>query len=112
MILMTKKDAGVTVKLNVGDIVTWTSQANGSSITKKGTVVEVIPAGKQPSVDVIRTPGAARKHESYVVDVVQVSNGRARKPKRYWPLVSLLKPLVVRLGQQQTDPVVGDVHAL
>lgn len=87
------------MKLSVGDIVTWTSQANGSTIEKRGEVVIVLPAGKQRrhymnqpagSWDLSPMNGAqqTRNHESYLV-LVRPAKGNA-KPKLYWPMVKAL----------------------
>jgi len=84
----------------IGDVVEWTSQSSGSSLTKRGIVTEVIVPGTRP--DRIRFPGLyrstaligmPRNHESYVVLV-------GSKP--YWPRVSQLKQCGV-----QDDPAYG-----
>lgn len=67
-----------TFKLN--EKVQWTSQSQGSSLTKRGEIVEVVPKGVQPQTPLIN-PGMHRNHESYVVQV-----GR----KFYWPRVKQL----------------------
>jgi len=72
-------------KFVVGDEVEWTSQAAGITRTKRGTVIEVVPAGQFPS----RKPGRndlaclSRDHDSYVVSV----KGRGT----YWPRASQLR---------------------
>lgn len=71
-------------KFKVGDEVTWTSQAAGSSKTKTGIIVALIPPrGIIPKA--VRPPGAGwpRNHESYVVQV---------GTQFYWPRVSHLLP--------------------
>lgn len=73
----------------VGDEVTWISQAGSYTKSKLGVVAEVVEKGRTP--DRIRFPafyktggiGSSRKHKSYVV---LVNN------KPYWPLVAKLKP--------------------
>lgn len=85
-------------RFQVGDTVTWTSQAWGSTKKKTGTVVIVVPAGVPPHMLVmnfaiahgLREPdfGLQRDHESYVVSV---PGGPKAKPKLYWPRVSALK---------------------
>jgi hypothetical protein len=95
---------------NVGDRVTWTSQAGGVTTTKTGTVVEVVPAGQAPRTKV-KSPGQPRGHESYVVSLeFYDKGGLARKKKgMYWPLVFKLKlcqtPAVASPPQPQpTEP--------
>jgi hypothetical protein len=75
-------------KFKLGYQVTWTSQAQGTSKTKCGTIVAVVPAGSDPAAYVPGTfsldpTGVARDHESYLVHVP----GRNRL---YWPVVSRL----------------------
>jgi hypothetical protein len=72
----------------VGDRVQWTSQAQGCTKTKLGTVVAVIPKGDRPTG--IKGCGWHRDHESYVIEV-QPKTGSRAKPKAYWPVVSALK---------------------
>lgn len=93
----------MTKQFKVGDAVQWTSSAQGSTTSKTGVVVAVIPGGKK-SADAVRTQvrqrekthtsafgyGNNRDHESYLVAVPQGTTGRA-KPKLYWPVVSKLK---------------------
>lgn len=72
----------------VGDLVEWTSQANGGRTKKEGVVVEVVQAGALPDRTLFRQLytssgiGMARTHVSYVVNV-----GR----KIYWPRVTHLQ---------------------
>lgn len=74
-----------SVTFAVGQQVQWTSQSRGSSTTKSGVVVAVVPPGKRPSrsafPDLYRGAacGLGRKHESYVVRVGH---------QHYWPRVS------------------------
>jgi hypothetical protein len=77
-------------EFKVGDMVRWTSQAQGSERTKIGVVAEVVPIDARP--DPIRFAalyrnsgcGHGRKHVSYVVEV-----GGKKKP--YWPVVTRLR---------------------
>lgn len=72
-------------KFAVGTEVEWRSQAQGSCKTKRGTIIEVIPASKRPDTQIyphLLGAGWGRKHESYVVLV-----GR----RHYWPVVSKLQ---------------------
>ena len=93
-------------KFKIGSGVTWTSQAGGSTKTKVGTVVAVIPGGPKSAHSAISAinrlakggihrsafgGGWDRPHESYVVEVPQGTSGRA-KPVLYWPVASALKP--------------------
>jgi hypothetical protein len=77
-----------------GDRVKWTSQAQGSTKTKVGTIVQVVsPKGrlhKEHRDFGLVGHGLPRPMESYVVHV----NGKteASKGKRFWPHVSALKP--------------------
>ena len=79
---------GLAMTFRVGDDVSWTSQAQGFTRRKVGTVAEVVPAGQRP--DRARFArlykgagvGFARDNESYVVMV-----GNAP----YWPRVAHLK---------------------
>lgn len=69
----------------LGQQVQWTSQSRGSSTTKCGEVVAVVPPGKRPSrsafPDLYRGAacGLGRNHETYVVRVGH---------RHYWPRVS------------------------
>ena len=83
----------MTIKLNVGDAVTWMSQANGSATKKNGTVARVMAAGESvvgvtiPREWVFRWGGGfPRNHESYLV-LVKIGK---RKLALYWPRVSAL----------------------
>lgn len=69
-------------RLSVGDLVAWKSQAGGHWTSKKGTVIEVVPADKQSKK---ADSTAKRQHESYVVET---EDGAV-----YWPVVSQLKSL-------------------
>lgn len=86
-----------TPKFQAGDRVQWTSSAAGTTKTKVGRVIEVVPPQRKP-----RTPmdiaATWRDHESYVVEVVVARNGR---PKRtlYWPRVAALaRALLLLVG--------------
>ena len=80
----------------VGDVVTWTSQAKGRSVTKRGEVAEVVPAGSRPTRETFPALyrhsgcGLSRDHESYVVMV---------KSRPFWPRVLHLHR-AVRLREQ------------
>jgi hypothetical protein len=75
----------------VGQGVTWRSQAQGSTTTKTGVIVEVVPPNVRP--DTTGRPGlngcgSGRNHESYVIEVPQ---GLKAAAKHYWPVVSILR---------------------
>lgn len=84
----------------IGDKVEWTSSAAGTTKTKQGSVIAVLPEGGMPR-DVIRLEeqrlykvmvdarSLYRNHESYLVSV-PTKSGRGR-PRLYWPRVSALK---------------------
>lgn len=89
-----------TKKFKKGQKVYWTSQAAGSSKTKHGTIVAVVPGGTDPRRVVHELPaklknkltegsfygyGTGRDHDSYLVAV----EGKT-KTQLYWPLVSKL----------------------
>ena len=92
----------------VGDTVTWTSQSHGSTKTKVGVVIHIVPK-KMQLIDVIDKEALEyyntsairdsyyayrynyavyRNHESYLV---AVSSSEKGKPKLYWPLVNKLR---------------------
>jgi hypothetical protein len=83
--------------MKVGDRVQWTSQSLGFTTTKRGTVIAVVPAGRQASFFLpegfkcnssagygFSGYGFSRKHESYLVQV----DGKGKRA--YWPLVKHL----------------------
>jgi hypothetical protein len=72
----------------VGDIVTWTSQAHGYSKTKTGKVIEVVEPRRDPK-NRLRGAGYWRPMKSYIVQVEYGVGGRLKK--LYWPVASLLK---------------------
>lgn len=84
-------------KFQIGDTVTWTSQAGGNAKTKTGKVVAVLPANKSVA-QFYREGGivgdfyltripiiiSSRDHESYLIQV-------GKSKRLYWPLVKYLK---------------------
>lgn len=75
----------------IGDTVTWTSQAGGKSKTKKGIVLYVIPPAIVPKNHVTaggwnwkRVGVTFRDHESYLIQV-------GKSKRLYWPLVKYLE---------------------
>lgn len=72
----------------IGDKVKWTSSSCGSTKTKRGEIVEVLPPGRAPgTASANRYPGMPRDHESYLVRAV--ADGR-RGARVYWPRVAAL----------------------
>lgn len=76
-----------TMQFKQGDEVEWTSQAAGSAKTKRGVVVEVVPAGKRPQTDQFRL-NAVRNYESYVVKAN--TKGTKKANGLFWPYPSKL----------------------
>lgn len=94
-------------KFQIGDTVTWTSQAGGKSKTKKGIVLYVIPPAIVPKNHVTaggwnwkRVGVTFRDHESYLI---QVGNDK----RLYWPLVKYLEraePSPLERYKRQAEP--------
>ena len=89
----------------LGQQVEWTSQANGCTRTKRGTIVRVIGSGQPfnarefPGLQKGAPTGLPRQHESYIVHVpTKTGLGKGR---HYWPLVSQLR-LVGASSDEQT----------
>jgi hypothetical protein len=94
---------GKQPKFKVGDEVTWTSQANGGVITKKGTVVAILEPGEDATKHVIEASKAAGErygsgrdrtgggtiHQRYLVKVPREGVAGALAPYWYSPLVSV-----------------------
>jgi len=80
------------MQLRVGDTVQWTSQSAGSTLTKVGEIIEVVPAAGRPKSMSANRSGAPRDHESYVVLASAIVDGKVRPRRRYWPRVSKLYP--------------------
>lgn len=72
--------------MRVGDLVTWKSQATGTVKTKRGEIVEVVPANESPKTPMRGISALTRNHESYIV---HVGSGTGMR-NFYWPLVSRL----------------------
>lgn len=79
--------------MEIGDKVTWTSQAGSTTRTKIGEVIEVVPKNHHPQMKKSDN-GMPRNHESYVVRAYAVFKGRSgqKSYRLYWPRVSKLKP--------------------
>ena len=86
--------------MQIGDKVTWRSQAAGSTTDKTGEIVVVVPAFKCPHEAMSdklkqkklprRYDGFLRDHESYIVAVKVGKTDKAR-PALYWPRVLSLR---------------------
>jgi hypothetical protein len=80
---------------NVGDAVTWTSQANGSTRIKTGVVEAVVPPKAYPDRECFpqlyrgRGPGLWRDHVSYVVVVPGMTSKSGGTS--YWPRAAALR---------------------
>ncbi|NDY89746.1 hypothetical protein [Ideonella livida] len=78
------------MSFKVGDSVSWSSQAQGSTKQKFGEVVAVVPVrGAIPDGFQITGAGSPRDHESYIVAVKSGKTDKA-KLKLYWPRVNAL----------------------
>lgn len=81
-----------TKTFQIGDTVTWTSQAGGNAKTKTGEIVAVVPAACEPRNCINgrwnfrRIAVGFRKHESYLI---QVGDDK----RLYWPLVKYLEKI-------------------
>ena len=75
-----------------GTEVEWSSQAAGITRTKRGLVVEVVPAGEKSMLMSPYPVGLPRDHESYVIraSVVNGSERQKRRTRLYWPKVKYL----------------------
>ncbi len=88
---MSEKTSGQTVKYAVNDAVTWVS----SGVSKTGTVVAVIPAGKGPQNCGYGNLGFSaipRTEESYIVRAWRTGAKKTGAGKIYWPFNAWLKP--------------------
>jgi len=76
------------IEMNIGDKVTWKSQAGGHWLEKTGVIVAVVAAGTAPVIpggyshrkDI--SSGRSRNHESYLVAVGS---------RLYWPVAGCLR---------------------
>ena len=85
-------------KLKRGDKGKWSSQSNGITKLKRGTVSHVAPSGSAPRLasllnnysvrSSVFSSYSARKSKSFVVAVPQK---KGRLPIAYWPLSSYLR---------------------
>ncbi len=111
---MSKMDS--YTRFNLGDRVTWKSQAAGSWKTKVGTIIEVVAAGRLPSK--MYSTSLLRNYESYVVEVTYepkrstsaIKSVRVKKPKRYWPVVANLSYARGGKALTITDPAAVRPH--
>ncbi len=78
------KDEDDTNDFKLSNTVEWSSQARGYKVTKRGVIVEVIPAGTRPDGEKypnLAKAGSSRNHVSYVVKV----NAQRSSGVFYWP---------------------------
>lgn len=77
------------MKFQIGERVTWTSQAGGHYKTKTGEIIALIEPGNVPYIYIRFRggPSSPRKEVSYIVH----ANGQ-----NYWPLVKNLQPDTVK----------------
>ena len=78
-------------RLDIGDKVTWTSQAGGHTKTKIGYIVHIVPADTWPSMDDPRFRELDRKNRYYTVPRNHESYVVEANCKYYFPRVSGLK---------------------
>lgn len=86
-------------EFTVGDLVTWVSQAQGSTVTKTGEIVAIVPPGTHPNEvvppdlqDKVRQFDASgtRKEASYLV---AVPTPKGKSCHLYWPRVRHLRKI-------------------
>lgn len=81
-------------KFELGELVSWESQSNGSLTVKCGRIVHVVGVHQLPTRSYykpshyVKFDGMQRNHESYLVEVPHPGKG---KPSIYHPLVSKLQ---------------------
>lgn len=92
----------------IGDLVTWKSQASGSSTTKRGRVIEVVPAQHAPS-EISHT--GRRDHESYVVEVAAPKKRGGFKRTVYWPNRAHLRVARRRMYETHAVGIAPDPRA-
>lgn len=86
------------MSFKVGDVVTWTSQAQGTAKTKTGNVLAIVPP-RMKAIDVLVNVvterhasltgvGMSRNAESYLIEVPGTTP--SSKMRLYWPNVAAL----------------------
>ena len=90
--MRTAKGSMESMNIKVGSSVEWTSQAGGTTRTKRGLVIEVVPQGTRPKSR-SKDPGSPRSHESYAIRASVIDGSELQKKRTwiYWPKVSKLK---------------------
>jgi hypothetical protein len=86
----------------IGQTVEWTSQANGTTKTKRGEIVAILPERECPRMleifgadyhsryrSLVDARSLSRHEESYIVAVP--GKTKRVRPRLYWPRVSALK---------------------
>lgn len=112
-----------SISFKIGDLVEWTSQASGSTTTKQGTIVMVLPADFKLNQNVSMVDNLVKSLNCSPFDARKLSNFRGTesylvgvnknfqdtwlmrygtKSKLYWPHVSGLK-LVRRANENESD---------
>jgi len=99
----------------IGDTVTWTSQAGGKSKTKIGKVIAIVQADIEVQYvlthlqsDGFRLPDASllpRSHESYLIQV-------GKSKRLYWPLVRYLEKVSEAFTLPNEMPKEGSTLAI
>jgi hypothetical protein len=88
------------MQFNIGDKVQWASQAQGTMLTKMGTIIVIVnrhkrpPLGKYAKTHIWRYGGGSSRPEvSYLVEVKRFhkKTGKEIKPLLYWPKVKDLR---------------------
>lgn len=86
-------------EFNVGDLVTWKSQAQGSAVTKTGKIVAIVPPGTHPNKVIphdlqdkprLYDASGTRKDTSYLV---AVPTPKGKSCRLYWPRVKHLRKI-------------------
>lgn len=77
-------------QFRVGDVVEWTSQANGTYRTKVGIVMDIIRDGYSPynRYGLNKDRDDFRDHDSYIVGIPHVG----KQMEYFWPRVKHLQP--------------------
>lgn len=98
-------------QFNIGEVVTWESQAGGSYKSKTGKVIAIIPSKARVrdhvpppySLDDVKGFGFDRRGISYLVEVQETLRS---KPRLYWPNVGGLK------SANRIDPLTAALQTL
>lgn len=112
-------------QFKLGDLVEWTSQASGSTTTKQGTIVMVLPADFKLNQNVSMVDNLVKSLNCSPFDARKLSNFRGKesyliavnknfkdtwlmrygtKSKLYWPYVSGLN-LLRRANENESESI-------